>query len=778
MIANMNSIRRPKRLRHLSTIRVVSVALGVVIVGFLAFSTFVSADGGWGPGGNGNTGACDVKGIFCSTHGTRWESYDVTAGSGPNCGFRDDNKSDANPDWSHHASPAHGCPDMPSSLESYKWTTIMSTCGVGGKVYVFELNDGYGNAMGYNYNSDNGAAPTSQTKNGPDAYAAWKAAVKAGITSGSATWGPDGGNIGWFCYAKAAPPTTFKITPKVIISKTTAKPGDKITWTHTATNTGTGSTGSTKINYGWNPVNSSTGTVGAPTHIDASALGVGKTESGTSTYTIKASDVDKTICRDTYADPKATGDSGAVYSGKACVTVPYSYSLTPTITSLTPTNMTAAGNVLATVTGTIKNSGATVSETASWLYTRFVVGIGQSLPGIQGKNNDTNPCHLLAGYSGCITMPGATGSGSRTFSANSTTGESTSETLGAYPLGSQICYVLSVAPPSKGSNQRYYSNVRCVIVAKFPLVQVSGGDLVVGRDGMGDYDPNASIIVSPPSSSGGSTYGSWSEFAAMAPGASNIATAGALATSANRSTVLSTNTLTFANYPAGNYGHFGPTGSATDLYGAYPAAPGGYVSTSISVNTTLDLSSLTGKHYYTVSSGTPLRVSGTVAPGVSIIIHAAGNVEIIGTGITYALGPYTKPADLPQVLIASNKNILIDPTVTNVDAWLYAKGTAAANGVIDTCYTGSVHANSSYTAGLSAAPGNPCNSAPLAVNGPVSTAHLQLRRTAGADGASDASQSVSGESFNLRPDAFLWLAAQNGTSGPTTVYTQEVAPRY
>ena len=158
---------------------------------------------------------------------------------------------------------------------------------------------------------------------------------------------------------------------------------------------------------------------------------------------------------------------------------------------------------------------------------------------------------------------------------------------------------------------------------------------------------------------------------------------------------------------------------------------------------------------------------------------------------------------IPQVIIiVENGDIEIDANVTQIDAWLFAP-----NGNINTCTA--YHSNA-----------DTCDKT-LIFNGPVFAKTLALNRTAGAypgknnmgyasankDLASDKSSSqaiggrglnvnneptlsapgdwsgygsaVSGEIFNLRPDAYFWAYNQaNRLSQANVVYMRELAPRY
>jgi hypothetical protein len=158
---------------------------------------------------------------------------------------------------------------------------------------------------------------------------------------------------------------------------------------------------------------------------------------------------------------------------------------------------------------------------------------------------------------------------------------------------------------------------------------------------------------------------------------------------------------------------------------------------------------------YKIGDGT--ITASTIGAGKSIIIISTGTVTIQGN-IAYVGGPFTDINQLPQVVIIA-KQINITGGVGQVDSWLVTE----PNGAINTCSDRPVASplNSSV-----------CN-VKLAVNGPVATSHLYLRRTASA------SPNDSAEVFNLRPDAYLWSALQANQNGKArTVYTTELPPRF
>src|SRR5690606_28527099 len=111
--------------------------------------------------------------------------------------------------------------------------------------------------------------------------------------------------------------------------------------------------------------------------------------------------------------------------------------------------------------------------------------------------------------------------------------------------------------------------------------------------------------------------------------------------------------------------------------------------------------------------------------------------------------------DIPQVVIIAN-NILIDESVSRVDAWLVAAGTGA-NGIVNTCSASNLD-NASPAQLETRLHAGRCDDR-LTVNGPVIANRLLLRRTAGAGPGNQAGNPA--EVFNFRPDAYLWLVERS-----------------
>jgi hypothetical protein len=119
------------------------------------------------------------------------------------------------------------------------------------------------------------------------------------------------------------------------------------------------------------------------------------------------------------------------------------------------------------------------------------------------------------------------------------------------------------------------------------------------------------------------------------------------------------------------------------------------------------------------------------------------------------------------VIIA--KNIEIDPTVTQLDAWLVAYGNidnSGAKGVVYTCGS----SPGWKTAATQLVIGQ-CDKQ-LKINGPVIADQVFFGRTYAPDMKSPA------EIVNLRADTYVWAAQGTGAVTVETISTKELPPRY
>ena len=445
--------------------------------------------------------------------------------------------------------------------------------------------------------------------------------------------------------------------------------------------------------------------------------------------------------------------------------IPRNYTLTPRIDSITPTQIESGSKM--SITSSVDATGDVNSNNTQWEITQITV-----LPGRLAPYENAGP--TVSGQAPCQGNGGAP-SGNYFTSADATCRNvargsgvfelgSPSQNLkpsvsgvdvGDVPVGTRICFSLSVQPRANSDARWAHAQPVCTVVGKKPKVQIWGGDIGV----RGNIDTSTSV---KDISGSQQTFGSWVEYGVFSVGANNRFASGSGLNGQTNNNQAAWSNLTFAN----------KDNSGADSYGQYTTAAGfrplpniasffGAISNKTPVGAaSIDLAAITyaNTSSIVVRTAADLIISGGDIPaGRSVIVLATGTVTIDGD-ITYANGPFTTIRDIPQVVIIAN-NILIRDRVERVDAWLVASNT------IDTC---------------SNLVGNPtsgkCGEL-LEVNGPVVTNHLLLRRTGGS--GTDAQSGDPAERFNLRPDTYLWASLQaRGSNKAQTVYSTELPPRF
>ena len=259
-------------------------------------------------------------------------------------------------------------------------------------------------------------------------------------------------------------------------------------------------------------------------------------------------------------------------------------------------------------------------------------------------------------------------------------------------------------------------------------------------------------------------YGSWGEYGIIANGKADSASGAGLSSSFNgRSGVTPRdyNKLTFANIP--KYGNFSSTSSVPDNF-TLPSIRGarGNISGNVDVN------SLASGEY---NAGNVTLTGSKLSVGKSIVIKSSGVVRISGDLL------YTDTNDVRQLpqLIVYAKNIIIEPSVGEVNAWLITQ----KDGYVSTC--GVVISDVAWLSGVSDVS---CGKQ-LKINGPIKTGRLFLRRTYGGKHASSAKNDPNmhpgtpAEIINLRADTYIWAYNNyRNTSAISTMNVRELPPRY
>ena len=259
-------------------------------------------------------------------------------------------------------------------------------------------------------------------------------------------------------------------------------------------------------------------------------------------------------------------------------------------------------------------------------------------------------------------------------------------------------------------------------------------------------------------------YGSWGEYGIIANGKADSASGAGLSSSFNgRSGVTPRdyNKLTFANIP--KYGNFSSTSSVPDNF-TLPSVGG----TRGNISGNVDVNSLASGEY---NAGNITLTGSKLSVGKSIVIKSSGVVRISGDLL------YTDTNDvrqLPQLIIYA-KNIIIEPSVGEVNAWLITQ----KDGYVSTC--GVVISDVAWLSGVSDVS---CGKQ-LKINGPIKTGRLFLRRTYGGKHASSAKNDPNmhpgtpAEIINLRADTYIWAYNNyRNTSAISTMNVRELPPRY
>lgn len=436
------------------------------------------------------------------------------------------------------------------------------------------------------------------------------------------------------------------------------------------------------------------------------------------------------------------------------------YALSPHVDSVSPTEV-EPDSTMSVQTG-VNNNGNTRSNPTQWEITKMIVQPGQTAPNEGGSvvHSGTAPCeggggaasgnYFQNGGTTCENVAKNTGRfpvGSPSSLQPSVSGVE----VGDLPVGTRICFALSVQPRSSSSSQWAHSVPVCTVVGKKPKVQVWGNDLAV----RGRVETSTTI-------KSGQTFGSWVEYGVFATGPVNRFASGAGLNGQTNNNQSAWSKFTFANVNASGGAAFGsftspanfrPMSNAATFFDSLPnRSPVGGSSVDVG-----SLTFATGSPTQVRTAGDLTITGGGIGRGQSVVIVATGTVTITGN-ITYTEDTLNRINDIPQVVIVADA-INIQDNVSRIDAWLVSENT------INTC--------ANFSGNLTS---EKCNTK-LEVNGPVVTDRLLLNRTAGS-GSGDESDDPA-EQFNLRPDAFLWARLQaSGNNKAQTVYTVELPPRF
>ena len=391
------------------------------------------------------------------------------------------------------------------------------------------------------------------------------------------------------------------------------------------------------------------------------------------------------------------------------------------------------------------------------------------------------------------------------------------------PAGTEVCVRSGVYPASSGADTNYenidgdgqwaWSAKKCFVVAKKPSLQVWGGNIYSNgiintaraiKNNLAGYNDRGYTIENN-STTTKTAFGSWSELGVISNGlVSGLASGASVGYGANDNGTLSpplegivglsstvsaggsTKTdyckqvpLSFANSKCtSNYtGQLGSAITSSSIKGDQSNIlmkfDYGGTMNSDGVTALNDGNKIQKETYYYY--GTKLTLGGQTNAGGNPVqrgsiqfVHGTEGIYINGN-LEYQDG-YTKLADVPKLIIYTEKNINIACNVSRIDAILIAGGT------VNTCADengDSPEVNSAE------------RSQQLMINGAVVAAKLEAKRTYGA--GPGVNSGVPAEILNFDPTLYRFGEIQSSnedagesfetTTNLDTVYQKELAPR-
>ncbi len=468
----------------------------------------------------------------------------------------------------------------------------------------------------------------------------------------------------------------------------------------------------------------------------------------------------------------------------------YDYELKAQVEKINPDTREPAKGLEIKVNSSVVNGSHfkdgyyTKTRDTQWQLNQLIFQPGTTVPGpaptilLPNNNSTSEPCPYFMSNSTADNCTNIT-NGRQIFPFNTTTQIPTAQVIIAndYEPGTKICFVLSVQPVAgwnkTDSDDRWnHSELskagNCVTIVKKPKVQIWGGDLL--SKGLVKTSTSDKTINSVTN-----RFGSWTEYGIIAGGDISGAASGSAFANTGLSNVDPGQTniackysnLSFTNTPLGNTNC---TGTGIGYYTNIdqhnmPDVVSSFAGNGIDISGSVEPNELAKNTPDSIvdiySAGDLILKASTLDSGRSIVIKSTGTVIIEGNQ-NYNPGRYSAISQIPQLVIIANK-IIINNDVTNVDAWLIAKGNALDKGSIKTCADVAKDINT-------------CKEQ-LIVNGPVMTDELYLYRTHGSEPGLDLSGEPA-EIFNLRADAYLWAAGRALEDGRIqTVYLTELPPR-
>ena len=350
------------------------------------------------------------------------------------------------------------------------------------------------------------------------------------------------------------------------------------------------------------------------------------------------------------------------------------------------------------------------------------------------------------------------------------------------PVGDKFCVAVGIHTRSSTSSQSFISRSTCTNLSKRPAVHVWGGSV----SSFGGIKTSLTEIEESDSDAPKKRFGSWTDLGIIANKPVTRMSSGNSIVAKYDATTLyvpcDVSPLTIANSMCQNnnasktgYAGVATTTSMVDkLLARYAGAETAYegnAGSTITIDSAFFArSEVMEKLHITDSS----KIEG-VDP---LVIYSKSDV-IINTNLKLNPNMRYTGVHVPQLIIIADGNINIAESVTEVDAWLIARGE------IDTCTNADgskIQLNSRRCAGS-----NPDEDQEgLRINGPVLATKINLKRTAGADlymdikkGTNLQNISSAAELINLSPAAYLFGINESQKSGqPRVTYVRELAPRF
>lgn len=404
------------------------------------------------------------------------------------------------------------------------------------------------------------------------------------------------------------------------------------------------------------------------------------------------------------------------------------YNLVPTIVEPTVYD-TFLGDANFPVQGRIANLSPGIdNDDHQWQLSQIITTTRPANLG--AAINGQSPCSWQP--TGCSVFSGNAGVQAGGFQAPFTRSGNYSQNN--VPVGTWICFMMSVRGPTPGSNQWSHSALHCRVAGLQPRVEVWGHDARV----LGTTDTSITDQINGASHE---YFGSWGQYGIFSSGVNNNTSSGL---GINRGVANANqnawSSLTFGNVDGAGlqFDEFGYYNNLVDNTPVYdppytPNPPG---------------------NNFTPNNG-QFRDYG---PGTRAIYDMRGGTARISANIRYT-GQYNWVEDIPTVVIMAD-DIVIDDNVRQIDAVLIANR-------ITTCR--SIGFAAFDTPNLLRA--NSCSNA-LQFNSPVYVHQLYLFRTGG-------NNTNAAETFNMRGDVFMAaFGARVDTPVATTDVITELPPRF